>query len=176
MGEVTQLSLAEGAPQLGAPEAITANHDLSVFDCGNADLNRWLVNRALASEGKSARTVVVAVGNAVVAYYCISAGAVERNAFASAKQRRNQPDPIPVLVLGRLAVDKGYAGRGFGKGLLKDAILRTLTASEIAGVRALVVHAIDDEAAKFYKKFGFVASPLNSRTYLLPIETAKAAL
>lgn len=176
MGEVTQLPLAEGGHEIRPPEPISPAHDLSAFDCGNQDLNNWLKQRALACEGRSARTTVLCEGQRVTGYYCLATGSIERESLSSAKLRKNLPDPIPIVVLGRLAVATNYKGRGFGKGLLRDAILKTITASEIAGVRALVVHAIDDAAANFYQKYGFIPSPLNMRTFLLPIETAKAAL
>lgn len=151
-------------------------HDLSPFDCGNEDLNDRLKRRALASEGRSARTSVLCDGQRVAGYYCLATGSIERESLSSAKLRKNLPDPIPILVLGRLAVALDYQGRGLGKALLKDAILKTIAASEIAGMRALVVHAIDDAAARFYQRHGFIPSPLNPRAFLLPIETAKAAL
>jgi GNAT superfamily N-acetyltransferase len=165
-----------GGHGLQPPAPISAAHDLTAFDCGNEDLNDWLKRRALASEGRSARTTVLCDGQRVAGYYCLATGSIERESLSSARLRKNLPDPIPILVLGRLAIARDYQGRGLGKALLKDAILKTVTASEIAGVRALVVHAIDDAAARFYQKHGFVPSPLNLRVFLLPIETAKAAL
>ncbi|HEX6119400.1 MAG TPA: GNAT family N-acetyltransferase [Dongiaceae bacterium] len=158
------------------PEPISAAHDLTQFDCGNQDLNDWLRQRALASEGRSARTFVLCEGRRVAGYYSLATGSIERDGLPGAKLRRNLPEAIPIIVLGRLAVDLSCRGRGFGAGLLKEAILKTIMASEIAGVRALVVHAIDDTAAAFYRKYGFRPSSLNERTLLLPIETAKAAL
>ena len=172
MGEVRH----PGGRGLRPPEPISATHDLTSFHCGNEELNEWLKRRALASEGRSARTSVLCDGQRVAGYYCLATGAIERESLSSAKLRKNLPDPIPILVLGRLAIALGYQGRGLGKALLKDAILKTIAASEIAGVRALVVHAIDDEAAQFYQRYGFVLSPLNPRALLLPIETAKVAL
>jgi GNAT superfamily N-acetyltransferase len=161
---------------LRPPEPISAAHDLTSFDCGNEDLNDWLKRRALASEGRSARTSVLCDGQRVAGYYCLATGSIERESLSSAKLRKNLPNPIPILVLGRLAIALDYQGRGLGKALLKDAILKTIAASEIAGVRALVVHAIDDAATRFYQKHGFIPSPLNDRALLLPIETAIAAL
>ena len=158
------------------PEPISPTHDLSAFDCGNQDLNAWLRQRALPSEGRSARTTVLCEGQRVIAYYALSTGSIERDSLASAKLRKNVPEAIPIIVLGRLAVDVDYHGRGSGAGLLKEAILKTIMASEIAGVRALAVHAIDEADAAFYRKYGFRSSPLNDLTLLLPIETAKAAL
>lgn len=162
--------------RIGRPEPISAAHDLAAFDCGNPDLNDWLKHRALASEGRSARTIVLSDGTRVIAYYCLATGAIEREGLPSAKLRRNQPDQIPIMMLGRLAVDRSHAGRGFGSALLKDAILKSIEVSKIAGVRALVVHAIDDAAARFYQRYGFIPSPLGPRSLLLPIETAIAAL
>ena len=172
MGEVRH----SGGRGLRPPEPISAAHDLASFDCGNEDLNDWLKRRALASEGRSARTSVLCDGQRIAGYYCLATGSIERENLSSAKLRKNLPDPIPILVLGRLAIALDYQGRGLGKALLKDAVLKTVAASEIAGVRALVVHAIDDAAARFYQKHGFVPSPLNARAFLLPIETAIAAL
>ena len=165
-----------GGRGLRPPEPITATHNLASFDCGNEDLNDWLKRRALPSEGRSARTSVLCNEQRVAGYYCLATGSIERESLSSAKLRKNLPDPIPILVLGRLAISLDYQGRGLGKALLKDAILKTIAASEIAGVRALVVHAIDDAAARFYQRYGFIASPLNPRALVLPIETAKAAL
>jgi GNAT superfamily N-acetyltransferase len=119
---------------------------------------------------------VVALSARVVAYYCLAAGSVMRTTVPKAKLRQGLPDQVPVVVIGRLAVDKNFQGRGFGKGLLKDAILRSLNASDLVGVRAIVVHAIDERAGEFYLKFGFLPSPTNARTFVLPLETAKAAL
>lgn len=176
MGEVGQPPSAGGGRGLRPPEPISPAHDLAAFDCGNEDLNDWLRRRALASESRSARTTVLCDGRRIAGYYCLATGSIERESLSSAKLRKNLPDPIPILVLGRLAIALDHQGRGLGKALLKDAILKTITASEFAGVRALVVHAIDDAAAGFYQKYGFAPSPLNPRALLLPIEAAKAAL
>ena len=113
-------------------------------------------------------------GVRVVAFYCLSAGSVTRRDLPR-RLRHDTPDAIPIVVMGRLAVDAAFQGRGLGQGLLRDAILRTLTAAETIGVRALLVHALDD-AAPFYRKYGFVSSPINERTLILPLETARAAL
>jgi len=173
---MTRPPSSEKGREIQRPEPISQSHDLTAFDCGNQDLNLWLKQRALLSEGRSARTTVLCEGRRAIGYYCLATGAIERESLSSAKLRRNLPDPIPIVVLGRLAVHRNHQGRGLGSALLKDAILKTITASKIAGVRALLVHAIDDEAAKFYGRYGFVASPLSPRSLLLPIETAKAAL
>ncbi len=117
---------------------------------------------------------MVTHGPAVVGYYAIAAGAVSREELPKAL-RHDNPEQIPVVVLGRLATDKNYEGRGIGRGMLQEAITRTLTAATEIGVRALLVHAVDEEAVKFYLKFGFVPSPIGDRTLLLPVETARRA-
>jgi len=130
----------------------------------------------MANDGYSARTFVVAVGPRVIGYYCLATGAVMRKDLPSAKLRQNLPEQVPVVVIGRLAVDKRFQSRGFGAGLLRDAILRVISAAEEIGVRAVIVHAIDDPARDFYLKYGFLQSEWNDRTLFLPIETAKEAL
>jgi GNAT superfamily N-acetyltransferase len=155
---------------------LTPRHDISAFDCGKPDLNDWLARQARQSDGKSARTYVVASDLRVVAYYCLAAGAVIRGDLPNARLRRNMPDQVPVIVLGRLAVDSKFSSRGIGKGLIKDALSRSLTVSETIGARAMLVHAIDEEAAGFYRKFGFLAFPTNSLTFVIPMETVKSGL
>jgi len=175
MGEITPYPAIFGGLRPRAPESLSADHDLSQFDCGQKDLNDWLVRRARQSEGRTARTYVVAAGQRVIGYYCLSTGGVYRNTLPK-KLQRNSPDEIPIMVLGRLAVISTLHRNGYGAGLLKDAIQRTLTVAELVGARALVVHAIDDSAALFYQNFGFVPSPLTEHTFVLPLETAREAL
>src|SRR5260370_20653423 len=121
MGKVTPHPTIARGPQLRPPEHLTGRHDVSTFDCGKTDLNKWLVRQARRSEGRSARTYVVTVDSRVVGYYCLAAGSVIRDELPKAGLRRNAPDQVPVIVLGRLAVDAKFAFRGFGKGLLRDA-------------------------------------------------------
>jgi GNAT superfamily N-acetyltransferase len=111
----------------------------------------------------------------VVAYYSLATGSVEHKQ-APGKVRRNMPDPIPVMIIGRLAVDKSLQGRGVGRGLLKDAVLRTLKAAQIAGIRAILVHALDEEAATFYRKNGFMDSPIDPLILMLPLEQVRKAM
>src|SRR5450755_3994578 len=108
-------------PRLSPPAPLTAEHDLAAFDCGEPTLNHWLRHRALKNESRFSRTYVVCEGKRVVAYFCISAGAVER-AAAPGKVRRNAPETIPVSVIGRLAVDHGHTGKGLGADMLSDAL------------------------------------------------------
>ncbi|MGA2147435.1 MAG: GNAT family N-acetyltransferase [Bryobacteraceae bacterium] len=159
--------------QIGPPERLSAEHDVSGFDCGETALDDWLRRRALRNEASGAsRTYVVCAGRRVIGYYGLSAGAVA-HIHAPGRIKRNMPDPIPVVVLGRLAVDKACHGNGVGTGLLRDAVLRTLQAAEIAGIRAILVHAISEAAKRFYEKYGFVASPVDPMTVM--IGTAEAA-
>lgn len=162
-------------PRLAAPVPLTADHDLSAFDCGEPVLNDWLRQRAWKNESRFSRTYVACAGNQVVAYVCISAGAVER-AAAPGKVRRNAPDSIPVSVIGRLAVSREYAGRGLGADMLADALRRIAVASQSIGIGAVLVHAKDDAARQFYLRCAeFIEYPAESRTLFLPIETIVAA-
>ena len=150
MGEVTHEP--EGSnPLLSAPIPLTVEHDLSAFDCGEPTLNDWLRHRAPKNESRFSRTYVVCEGNRVVAYFCISAGAVERSA-APGKVRRNAPDTVPVSVIGRLAVSRDHAGKGLGADILSDALRRIAVASQSIGIGAVLVHAKDDAAKRFYMK------------------------
>ena len=162
-------------PRLSAPVPQTADHDLSTFDCGEPTLNDWLQQRALKNESRFSRTYVVCEGNRVVAYFCISAGAVQR-ATAPGKVRRNAPDTIPISVIGRLAVSRDHAGKGLGADVLSDALRRIAIASQSIGIGAVLVHAKDDTAKRFYLKCAeFIEYPADSRTLFLPIETVVAA-
>jgi GNAT superfamily N-acetyltransferase len=161
---------------MSAPVPLTVAHDLSAFDCGEPVLNDWLRHQALKNESRFSRTYVVCEGNRVVAYFCISAGAVERMA-APGKVRRNAPDTIPVSVIGRLAVSRDYAGRGLGADILADALCRVAIASQSIAMAAVLVHATDEAANRFYKRCAeFIEYPEDSRTLFLPIETVVAAL
>ena len=161
---------------LTAPVRLTAFHNLAGFDCGTPSLNQWLTRQALKNEVSGAsRTYVVCLDNSVVGYYCLAAGAVVRTE-APKPMQRNMPDPIPVMVLGRLAVDLANQGQGIGRALLRDAILRVLGAAEIVGIRAILVHAISEEAKRFYLSHGFEESPIEPMTLCLALGTARQAL
>jgi hypothetical protein len=175
MAEITTKPGRRPGSRLSAPVPLTAEHDLSEFDCGEPALNDWLRHRALKNESRFSRTYVVCEGNRVVAYFCISAGAVGR-ASAPGKLRRNAPDTIPVSVIGRLAVNRGHAERGLGADILSDALRRVAVASQSIGIGAVLVHAKDDTAKRFYMKCAeFIEYPEESRTLFLPIETVVAA-
>jgi GNAT superfamily N-acetyltransferase len=139
---------------------------LSNFDCGNAPLNDWLKTHGHKQEGVSTRSFVVCCGSIVVGYYTLSAGAAVHEG-APRRIRHNMPDPIPVIVLGRLAVDRSHQGRSIGKHLLKDAFAQIVVISRNAGVRACIVHAIDQEAVSFYLPFGFKPFPISGMTLYL---------
>lgn len=174
MAEIEDASERPG-PGISAPVPLTAEHDLSGFDCGEPALNDWLRHRALKNESRFSRTYVACEGNRVVAYFCISAGAVER-AAAPGKVRRNAPDTIPVSVIGRLAVSLDHAGKGLGADLLSDALRRIAVASQSIGIGAVLVHAKDEAAKRFYIRCAeFIEYPEDSRTLFLPIETVVAA-
>ncbi|MFM9105108.1 MAG: GNAT family N-acetyltransferase [Chloroflexota bacterium] len=161
---------------LAAPVPLTAAHDVDPFDCGEPALDTWLKRRALRNEAAGAsRTYLVCAGESVVGYYSLAAGAIVRNA-APRPVQRNMPDPIPVMVLGRLAVDRDRQGQGIGQALLRDAIVRVLNAAEIAGIRAILVHAISEDARRFYLARGFVEFPVEPMTLCLPLGAARRGL
>lgn len=174
MAEIEEPSERAGSG-LSAPVPFTAEHDLSGFDCGESALNDWLRHRALKNESRFSRTYVVCENNRVVAYFCISAGAVER-AAAPGKVQRNAPDTIPVSVIGRLAVSRDHAGRGLGADILADALRRIAVAARSIGIAAVLVQAKDEAAKRFYMRCAeFIEYPNDSRTLFLPIETVVAA-
>lgn len=153
---------------IGSPVLLGAEHDCTGFDCGELVLNEWLKRRALANQqtGASRTFVVTGAERRVVGYYALATGAVAHFEAIGAI-RRNMPDPVPVMVLARLAVDQQSQGRKLGASLLKDAVLRCLGVAENAGVRALLVHAINDAAKDFYRHYGFAESPANPMTLML---------
>jgi GNAT superfamily N-acetyltransferase len=154
---------------LTSPEKLRDDHDLSLFHCGEPSLDDWLRRRALHNEESGAsRTYVVCTGLRVVAYYGLAVGAVA-HAGAPGRVRRNMPDPVPVMIIGRLAVDQEFHGHGLGQGLLRDAVLRTLQAAEIAGIRAILVHAISSDARRFHERHGFVHSPIDPMMLMITL-------
>jgi predicted N-acetyltransferase YhbS len=161
---------------LGPPEKFSSEFDLSDFDSGEAALDDWLRRRAARDEASGAsRTYVVRAGMKVVGYYSLAVGAVSHEA-APARLRRNMPDPLPVMILGCLAVNKRFQGQGVGVGLLRDAVLRTVQAGEIAGIRGIVVHAISTSAKRFYEAFGFMASPVGPLTVMTTLAEVERIL
>jgi GNAT superfamily N-acetyltransferase len=160
---------------LSAPEKLRADHDLSHFHSGEPSLDDWLRRRALQNEESGAsRTYVVCAGRHVVGYYALAVGAVA-HAEAIGRVRRNMPDPVPVMIVGRLAVHQNYQGKKIGRALLRDAVWRTLQAAEIAGIRAILVHAISARAREFYEERGFVPSPMDPLTLMITVAEAVKA-
>ena len=154
---------------LSAPALLTGAHDLTNFQSGNVALDDWLRRRAHANQASGAsRTYVVAENARVVGYYCLASGALDL-AQAPGAIRRNLPDPIPVVVLGRLAVDHRWQGRGLGVALLQDSVLRAMQAAAIMGIRGMLVHAISVEAKAFYERYGFTATPKHPMTLVLSL-------
>lgn len=162
--------------ELTPPAPITPDHNIADFHSGVPSLDEWLQKRALKNEHASAsRTYVTCDGDRVVGYYCLAAGAVALSGSPK-KMVRNMPDPIPVLVLGRLAIDLSLQNKGLGKALLLDATRRTLKAAEIAGVTALLVHALSEDARRFYLSRGLRESPVQAMTLFLRLCDARALL
>jgi GNAT superfamily N-acetyltransferase len=140
---------------LSPPEPLSDDHQTDTFDSSEPVLDDWLRRRARANQVSGAsRTYVVCQGKRVVAYYALASGAIAQ-AGVPGKFRRNMPDPIPAVVLARLAVDRGYQGGGLGRALFRDAAHRVAHAADTIGIRGIVVHAISEEARKFYIALGF---------------------
>ena len=159
-----------------SPEPLTAEHALGGFDSGIASLDDWLRRRALQNQASGAsRTFVVCDAGQVVAYYALAASAVAPDA-APGRFRRNMPDPIPVVVLARLAITRDHQGRGLGRALFQDAANRVIHAADTIGIRGLLVHAISEEAKAFYVRLGLAPSPLETMTLMTTVADLKATL
>jgi GNAT superfamily N-acetyltransferase len=158
------------------PEPLSDAHDLNTFMCGVPPLDEWLRRHARQNETEGAsRTFVMRAGEQVVGYYTLAASSL-MHATATGRIRRNMPDPVPVVLLGRLAVDGRWQGKGLGSSMLRDAVLRTLAAADTLGIRALLVHAISDEARAFYEKHGFRPSPVEPMTLMITMNEAAREL
>ena len=160
----------------GTPRPIRDNDDVAEFNSGETSLDSYLRGRALANhlEGAS-RTFVTCRDGRVVGFYSLAAASVERESTPG-RVRRNMPDPIPAILLSRLAIDRAEQGRGLGKHLLREAIVRSVRAAELIGVRALLVHAVSDEARSFYERFDFEPSTTDEMHLLLLIKDARALI
>ena len=160
--------------ELAAPQPLTAHHRVDDFSCGEPVLEEWLKRRAMANQVSGAsRTFVVADPEGrVYGFYAMAAGVVSHQ-MAPGGVRRNMPDPIPVMVLARLAVDRRAQGTQLGGALLQDAVNRALTVAQNTGVRALLVHALHERARSFYEHYGFQVSPVDSMTLMLRLSSAR---
>lgn len=161
---------------LSPPEPLADHHEIEEFNSGEASLDGWLRRRARANQVSGAsRTFVVCEGKKVIGYYALASGAVTAEA-APGRFRRNMPDPIPVAVLARLAVDHGWQGKGLGRALFRDAARRVAQAADAIGIRGIVVHAISAEAKKFYLALGFDPSPREPMMLMVTLPDVRAAL
>jgi GNAT superfamily N-acetyltransferase len=159
-----------------SPEPLATRHKTGNFDCGVAGLNEWLLRRALANQTSGAsRTFVVSDADIVLAYYALAAGAVAV-ASAPGRFRRNMPDPIPVAVLGRLAIDQSRQGHGLGRPLFRDCALRVSQAADSIGIRGILVHAISEEARAFYVAVGFDSSPIERMTLMVTLADVRKSI
>ncbi|MCU0754317.1 MAG: GNAT family N-acetyltransferase [Xanthomonadales bacterium] len=160
--------------KLQPPEPLTPAYRLEGFDCGKPALDDWLLRHARQAQGSgSARTFIVAESDRVAGYYSLTVGQVDTLDAPERIRKGMGQYPVPVVILARLAVSRAHQGQGIGAGMLRDAIHRTLIIAEQAGIRAMLTHPIDDEAARFYTRFGFISSPLREQQLLLLLKDAR---
>lgn len=161
---------------LKPPEPLASHHSITDFSCGITSLDDWLKRRALANQTSGAtRTFVTCVDNRVVGYYALASGGISVQS-ALGKFRRNMPNPIPVVILARLAIDSSYQGQGLGRALFRDAALRVIQAADTIGIRGIIVHAISEEAKDFYLALGFNVSPLEPMTLMITLNDLRACI
>ncbi len=161
---------------LSAPCPLTDGHQVADFASGVASLDDWLKRRARANQSSGAsRTYVVCDGDRVVGYYALASGGIAVQDVPG-RFKRNMPDPIPVVVLARLAVDSAYQGRGLGRALFRDSAQRVVYAADAIGIRGVVVHAISEQAKAFYLALGFDPSPRDPTTLMVTLPDLRAAL
>ena len=161
---------------LSAPELLCSYHDVESFISGVESLDTWLRQRAMKNQATGAsRTFVACVGKRVAAYYALASSAVTI-IEATGRFRRNMPNPIPVVVLGRLAVDQSCQGKGIGRALIRDAGHRVIQAADIIGIRGLLVQALSVEAKAFYQHLGFNDSALDPMLLMITLADLKACL
>lgn len=171
MGQVTP-----GEGPLRAPEPLTDDHLTDGFSSGAPTLDAWLKRKARVNQASGAsRTYVLRRGERVVGFYALAAGSVSHD-LAPRKLRQNMPDPVPVIVLGRLAIGASEQGNGLGRALLRDAVLRITAAAHEVGIAAILVHALNDRAKAFYLEAGFAETAVEPMTLFLRIKDAKALL
>lgn len=162
--------------KLSQPKPITDDDVITDFESGEPSLDEWLRKKAIHNHSCGAsRCFVTCSGNVVVGYYSLSAGAISHEEVPKG-MRRNMPNPLPVLLLGRLAIDCRHHNQGIGQALLRDAMLRAVVISREAGIFAILVHAISDQAKQFYLSRGFLLSPLKPMTLVMTLETVRKVL
>jgi len=162
--------------QLSPPELLTGEHVLDSFECGEPSLDDWLKRRAIGNQASDAsRCFVICEERTVIGYYCLSAGGIGRGTAPKTLQR-NMPEQLPVLLLGRLAIDRRHHNCGLGSALLRDAMLRAVHIADDTGVFALMVHSLSESAKQFYLSRGFVQSPLQPMTLLMTLATVRTIL
>jgi predicted N-acetyltransferase YhbS len=158
------------------PEPLANHHFCTDFSCGIASLDDWFKRRAYANQVSGAtRTFVICIDNQVVGYYALAAGGISVQS-AVGKFRRTMPDPIPVVILARLAIDNSYQGQGLGRALFRDTALRVLQAADTIGIRGIIVHAISEAAKDFYLALGFNLSPLEPMTLMITLNDLRGCI
>ena len=161
---------------LSAPEPLTDQHDLTGFQSGVASLDAWLLRRASSNQARGAtRTFVVTERNQIVAYYALASGTINATA-APDRFRRNMPDPIPIALLARIAIDARLQRQGIGRGLIRDCAHRVAHAADILGIRGIVTHAISGAARAFYLAVGFEVSPIEPMTLMIILADIRSLL
>lgn len=161
---------------LSAPESLAPHHRVDLFDSGTPSLDGWLKRRAMANQASGAsRTFVACAGDEIAGYYALASGAVAVTG-APGRFRRNMPDPIPVVVLARLAVSRTRQGQGLGRALFRDAALRVVQAADLIGVRGLIVHALSEEAKGFYLRLGLDPSPMDPMMLMVTLADLRDSL
>jgi GNAT superfamily N-acetyltransferase len=156
------------------PEPLADRHAIADFSCGTAALDDWLQRRALNNQNSGAtRTFVLCIDERVVGYYALASGSINTQSVLG-NFRRNMPDPIPVVILARLAIDRSCQGRGLGRALFRDAALRVMQAADTIGIRGIIVHAISAPAKDFYLALGFDVSPLEPMTLTIALKDLRA--
>ena len=162
--------------QLTPPSPLSIGHDLNHFESGEPSLDEWLKKRALKNQASdTSRCFVLCKDKEVIGYYSLSAGAISHENAPKA-MRRNMPDPLPVLLLGRLAIDKKYHNQGLGSSLLRDAMIRSINIADDTGIFAILIHAISEQAKRFYLSRGFVQSPIQPMTLMMTMKTIRSIL
>ena len=161
---------------LSAPEPLGTQHQIADFSSGVTSLDEWLKRRAIANQASgAARTFVVCEVDKVVGYYALASGAVSL-AATPGRFRRNMPDPIPIVVLARLAVERSHQGRGLGRALVRDSARRVVNAADVIGIRGILVHAISEEAKAFYLRLGFDPSPIEPMTLMVTLANLRDSI